>query len=282
MEVPDIGRLWRVRRVDFLLTVAGLAIVAAIFGMAVLAPFLAPYDPCTSVDKGLLPPSLKHPLGTDNLGRDMLSRVIYGSRTVLLVVLSSTFISMALGTLIGLISGYFGGYVDRLLSLVMDSIYSFPGLILAIAVAAMLGPGVVNTVVAISAVYVPTYFRMVRGQVLTVKSQLYVEAAKALGADHKTIMLKYILPNVLPILPVVFSMNVADAVLTEAALSFLGLGVPAPTPDWGFDLRNGQRNLLAGYWWISTFPGFFIVLLALGFSLLGEGLNELLNPSRRW
>jgi len=165
---------------------------------------------------------------------------------------------------------------------VMDSIYAFPGLILAIAVAAMLGPGVVNTVVAISAVYVPTYFRMVRGQVLTVKSQLYVAAAKALGANHKTIMLKYILPNVLPILPVVFSMNVADAVLTEAALSFLGLGVPAPTPDWGFDLRNGQRNLLAGYWWISTFPGFFIVLLALGFSLLGEGLNELLNPSRRW
>ena len=274
--------LWKSRRVDALLTLAGGVIIASIMVMAVAAPLIAPYDPYVSVNKALLPPSAKHIMGTDNLGRDVFSRVVYGSRVVLVVVLTSTLVSMAVGTVLGLLSGYFGGLIDRVLSVLMDSIYAFPGLILAIAVAAMLGPGVVNTVVAISAVYVPTYFRMIRGQVLSVKSQLYVEAAKDLGADHKTIMLKYILPNVLPVLPVVFSMNVADAVLTEAALSFLGLGVPAPTPDWGFDLRNGQRNLLAGYWWISTFPGLFIVLLALGFSLLGEGLNELLNPSRRW
>ncbi|RLG50775.1 MAG: ABC transporter permease [Thermoproteota archaeon] len=276
-----IRRYWRVKRVDLALTLTGAIIVAWIIAMAALAPVVAPYDPYVSVDDVLLPPSREHLMGTDNLGRDVFSRILYGSRTVMAVVLASTMLSMGVGTLVGLVSGYFGGLVDRVLSLVMDSIYAFPGLILAIAVAAMLGPGVSNTVVSISIVYIPTYFRMIRGQVLSVKSQLYVEAATALGAPHKVIMLKYILPNVIPVLPVVFSMNVADAVLTEAGLSFLGLGVPAPTPDWGFDLRNGQRNLLAGYWWGSTFPGFMIVLLAVGFSLLGEGLNELISPERR-
>ncbi|RLF02765.1 MAG: ABC transporter permease [Thermoprotei archaeon] len=275
-------KLLRRRPVDTALTLAGAVTVATIAIMAIASPIVAPYDAYVSVDKALLPPSPKHLMGTDNLGRDVYSRVVYGSRIVLAVVLTSTLVSMGIGTLLGLISGYFGGVLDRALSVVMDSIYAFPGLILAIAFAAMLGPGVYNTIVSISVVYIPTYFRMVRGQVLSVRSSLYVEAAKALGATHRRIMSRYILPNVLPILPVIFSMNVADAVLTEAALSFLGVGVPAPTPDWGFDLRNGQRNLLAGYWWPSTFPGLFIVILALGFSLLGEGLNELLNPSRRW
>ena len=282
MLLESLAKLLRRRPVDTSLTLAGAAIVAAMAFMALAAPLIAPYDPYVSVDKALLPPSSSHPMGTDNLGRDVYSRVIYGSRIVLAVVLTSTLVSMAIGTALGLVSGYFGGVLDRALSVVMDSIYAFPGLILAIAFAAMLGPGVYNTIVSISVVYIPTYFRMVRGQVLSVKSSLYVEAAKALGASHGRIMWRYILPNVLPILPVIFSMNVADAVLTEAALSFLGVGVPAPTPDWGFDLRNGQRNLLAGYWWPSTFPGIMIVVLALGFSLLGEGLNELLNPSRRW
>lgn len=260
----------------------GLVIVLVISFMAIAAPLVAPYDPLSSVDKALLPPSTNHIMGTDNLGRDVLSRLIYGSRTVMTVVLLSTIISMSIGTVAGLISGYFGGIVDRVLSLTMDSIYSFPGLILAIAIASMLGPGVMNTVISISIVYIPTYFRMIRGQTLSVKNQLYVEAAEALGASKLTILRKYVLPNVITVIPVVFSMNVADAVLTEAGLSFLGLGVPSPTPDWGFDLKNGQRNLLAGYWWISIFPGIMIVILALGFSLLGEGLNELLNPERRY
>ncbi len=282
ISLENLYKLARRRKLDFLLTVVGGTIVFIVIVMAILAPYISPYDPYRSVNKALLPPSDQHFMGTDNLGRDVFSRVIYGSRTVMFVTLVSTILSMSIGTLLGLISGFYGRIVDRILSIIMDSIYAFPGLILAIAVAAMLGPGVINTVVSISVVYIPTYFRMIRGQVLSVKNQLYVEAAVALGARSHTILFKYILPNVLPILPVVFSMNIADAVLTEAGLSFLGLGVPAPIPDWGFDLKNGQRNLLAGYWWISLFPGVFIVLLAIGFSLLSEGLNELLNPSRRW
>ncbi|RLE78905.1 MAG: ABC transporter permease [Thermoprotei archaeon] len=278
----SLRRLWKARRLDLLFTIIGLVIVIIISFMAIAASLVAPYDPLSSVDKALLPPSFKHIMGTDNLGRDVFSRLVYGSRTVMTVVLLSTFISMSIGTVAGLISGYFGGIVDRVLSLTMDSIYSFPGLILAIAIASVLGPGVMNTVISISIVYIPTYFRMVRGQTLSIKNQLYVEAAEAMGASKLTILWKYVLPNVITVIPVVFSMNVADAVLTEAGLSFLGLGVPSPTPDWGFDLKNGQRNLLAGYWWISIFPGIMIVILALGFSLLGEGLNELLNPERRY
>lgn len=272
-----LRKYWRRQRLDVALTFFGLGIVLLVIVMAVAAPLLAPYNPVISVDDSLLPPSPRHPMGTDSLGRDVYSRVLYGARIVLIVVLTSTTVSLVAGSTLGLISGYFGGAVDRVLSVVMDSIYAFPGLILAIAVAAMLGPGVLNTVISISVVYIPTYFRMVRGHVLSVKGRLFVEAAKALGASDWTVMTRYVLPNVLVTIPVVFSMNVADAVLTEAALSFLGLGVPAPTPDWGFDLKNGQRNLLSGYWWPALWPGFFITLLALGFSLVGEGLNELVG-----
>lgn len=278
--MESLRKLWKRQRLDVALTLAGAAIVLLVVFMALAAPLLAPYSPVVSVDDALLPPSARHPMGTDSLGRDVYSRVLYGAQIILIVVLTSTTVSLVLGSTLGLISGYFGGSVDRVLSVIMDSVYAFPGLILAIAVAAMLGPGILNTVISISVVYIPTYFRMVRGHVLSVKGRLFVEAAKALGASDWTIMVKYVLPNVLVTIPVVFSMNVADAVLTEAALSFLGLGVPAPTPDWGFDLKNGQRNLLSGYWWPALWPGFFITLLALGFSLVGEGLNELVGGER--
>lgn len=281
MIVEVLARYWRRKRIDLLLTLAGLSIVLAVVFMALAAPLIAPYNPYVSVDAALLPPGPRHPMGTDSLGRDVYSRVIYGSRIVLTVVLASTLTSMAVGSLLGLVSGYFGGATDRVLSVIMDSIYAFPGLILAIAIAAMLGPGIVNSVVSISVVYIPTYFRMIRGNVLSTKGRLYVEAARALGAPDLTIMTRYVLPNVILTIPVVFSMNVADAVLTEAALSFLGLGVPTPIPDWGFDLKNGQRNLLSGYWWPSMWPGIFIIVLALGFSLLGEGLSELTGESSR-
>jgi peptide/nickel transport system permease protein len=217
-------------------------------------------------------------LGTDNLGRDMWSRIAFGGRSVVLIALLAALVSMGIGVPIGLLSGFFGGRFDQLLSLVMDSIYSFPGLILAIALAAMLGPGIFNIAIAISVVYIPTYFRIIRGQVLAIKESLYVEAATSLGASAREILMLYVLPNVIPSIVVVFSLNIADSILTEAGLSFLGLGLPPPTPDWGYDLSRGKDFLAAGIWWPITFPGVMITMVALGFALLGEGLGEILNP----
>ena len=160
----------------------------------------------------------------------------------------------------------------------MDSIYSFPGLILAIAFAAMLGPGVINITLAVSVIYIPTYFRLVRGQVLTLKEELYVEAAHSIGAKKIVILFKYIFPNVIATVVVVFSLNIADAIMTEAALSYIGLGLPAGIPDWGMDISIGKSFLPSGVWWMITFPGLAIMILALGFTMLGEGLAEILNP----
>jgi len=217
-------------------------------------------------------------LGTDNLGRDVVSRIIWGARTVMGVAISASLLSLALGVSIGLISGFTGGRLDKTFSLIMDSIYSFPGLILAIAMVSMLGPGVINVAVAVSVVYVPTFFRVVRGQVLSVKEELYVEAARSLGAKPLNILRLYIFPNVIPSVVVVFSLSVADAILTEAGLSFIGLGLPPDIPDWGYDVSKGASFLVAGHWWLVTFPGLMITLVATGFSLLGEGLSEILNP----
>jgi peptide/nickel transport system permease protein len=220
----------------------------------------------------------KFTLGTDNLGRDILSRLIWGARTVLGVAVLSALLSSAIGISLGLISGFVSGPFDRVLSLIMDSVYSFPGLLLAIAMAAMLGPGLVNVAVAISVIYIPTFFRVVRGQVLSIKEELYIEAARSLGAKSISILTRYIFPNVIPSVVVVFSLNIADAILTEAGLSFIGLGLPPDVPDWGFDLSKGHQFLVAGHWWMITLPGIMITLVAMGFSLLGEGLSEILNP----
>jgi peptide/nickel transport system permease protein len=221
---------------------------------------------------------LRFMLGTDNLGRDITSRLVWGARTVLGVALSSALLASAFGIPLGLISGFVSGRLDKVLSLTMDSIYSFPGFLLAIAMATMLGPGVINVAIAISVIYIPTFFRVVRGQVLAIKEQLYVEAARSLGARASDILIRYIFPNVIPSVVVVFSLNIADAILTEAGLSFIGLGLPPDVPDWGYDLSKGHQFLVAGHWWMITFPGVLISLVAAGFSLLGEGLSEMLNP----
>jgi peptide/nickel transport system permease protein len=219
-----------------------------------------------------------YPLGTDNLGRDIISRLIWGARTVLGVAITSALLSSSIGITLGLLSGFVSGGLDRVLSLVMDSLYAFPGLLLAIAMATMLGPGLLNVAVAISVIYIPTFFRVVRGQVLSVKEELYVEAAYSLGAKSWEILTRYIFPNVIASVVVVFSLNIADAILTEAGLSFIGLGLPPDVPDWGYDLSKGHQFLVAGRWWMITFPGILIALVAAGFSLLGEGLSEILNP----
>ncbi len=252
----------------------GLGIVLAVIFMALAAPILTPYDPTRTVGDPFAPPSFKHPMGTNKLGMDMWSRTLYGARTVLYVVFLAIAVCMAIGIPLGLVSGYFGGKIDRGLSMVMDAVYSFPSLVLAIALAVALGPSLMNAAIAIAVVYIPTYFRMVRGQVLSIKSEQFIEEAKVLGLPTGRILLRHVLPHLIPTIMVVFSLNAADAVLTEAALSFLGLSVQFPTPDWGYDLYLGRGFLLSGYWWLVFFPGFMITLLAIGFALIGEGLSE--------
>jgi len=269
------------RGVEVYLAIAGAVLLVTVVGLTLLSPYIAPYNPIVEVGPALQPPSGQYPMGTDHLGRDVYSRVLYGAIVALEVSAISSLLSSLIGTPFGLLSGFLGGKTDRLFSLIMDSVYAFPGLILAIAIAAMMGPGVINMSIAIAVVYIPTYFRMIRGQVLSIKEELYVDAARALGAKNSTILFRYIFANVIPSLAVVLSLNVADAILTEAGLSYLGLGIPPPTPDWGFDLSKGKSFLPGGYWWMITFPGLMIVIVVLGFSLLGEGLNQILNPRLR-
>jgi peptide/nickel transport system permease protein len=194
------------------------------------------------------------------------------------VSILSVIVCLLVGVPIGLFASYKGGFTDKVASLVMDSIYAFPGLVLAIAIAAMLGPGVVNMALSIAVVYVPSYFRIIRSQVLTIKELPYVDAARMMGAKTKTTLLSYVLPNVIPSIVSVATINFADAILTAAGLTFVGLGLSVSTPDWGWDLTYGRRLLTSGAWWVITFPGVMVVLLALGFTLLGEGLSELFNP----
>ncbi len=273
------GRRWY--GAEWYMTVIGGLIVAFIVLLTLvsfLTPNLAPYDPEARSGTPFEPPNAAHLFGTDQLGRDIFSRIIYGSQIVLQVALLSATFSLVVGVPIGLFSGFVGGWIDRVLSLIMDSIYSFPGLILAIALAAMLGAGVLNISIAIAVVYVPIFFRLVRGQVLSIKEELYVEAARSLGARGRTILWQYIFPNVIPSIVVVFSLNIADAIITEAGLAFIGLGVDPSRPDWGYDIYRGRAELVGGRWWPVTFPGLAIASVALGFSMFGEGLSEILNP----
>jgi peptide/nickel transport system permease protein len=221
-------------------------------------------------DKGFI-------FGTNQIGQDVFSRIIWGTRIALIVGFFSAIVAVIFGVPMGLLSGFIGGPLDRVLTLIMDSLYSFPGLILAIAIAAVLGPGIGNIIVAIAAVYIPTYYRIVRGQTLTVKEQLYVEGARSLGAKWTTILARYVFPNIIPSIVIIFSVNVADAILTEAGLSFIGLGLPPDTPDWGIDLARGQ-DYLRRAWWLITFPGLMVAAVTLGWSMLGESLSEILNP----
>jgi len=216
-------------------------------------------------------------MGTNQIGQDVFSRIIWGTRIALIVGLSSAMISFLLGVPLGLFSGFIGGPLDRILTLLMDSLYSFPGLILAITIAAVLGPGIRNIIVSIAVLYIPTYYRIVRGQTLQVKEELYVEAARSLGTSWFSILVKYIFPNVIPSVVIIFSVNVGDAILTEAGLSFLGFGLPPDTPDWGIDLARGQ-DYVRRAWWLITFPGLMVTMVTLSFSMLGESLSEILNP----
>ena len=273
------GTARRKYRTEWWIMIAGALVIAFIVAMTIFPHLFTRYSP-NDQDAGgqLTPPSREHIMGTDNLSRDMWARVVYGAQTILGVAIAAALLSAIIGIPLGLLSGFAGGIFDRILSLVMDSVYSFPGLILAIAFAAMLGPGIINITLAVAVVYIPTYFRLVRGQTLSIKEEVYVEAARAIGARRVTILGRYVFPNVIATVVVVLSLNIADAILTESALSYIGLGLPAGIPDWGMDLSMGKKFLPSGIWWMITFPGLMIMLLALGFTMLGEGLAEILNP----
>ncbi|UCD97285.1 MAG: ABC transporter permease [Candidatus Bathyarchaeota archaeon] len=261
--------------------IIGTLIVFTILLITALGPFISPHDPTipnVNPPPNPSPPSANFPLGTNLLGQDMLSRILCGGSIMIQVAFLSVVFCFLIGVPIGLLSSYVGGSLDKTFTLVMDSFYAFPGLVLAIAIAAMMGRGVINLALSIGVVYVPSYYRIVRSQVLTIKELPYTEAARASGARGRTILLRYILPNVVPSIVVVATVNFADAILTAAGLTFIGLGVGIDVPDWGWDLSKGRELLPSGAWWVITFPGIMIVLLALGFTLIGEGLSELLNP----
>jgi len=261
------------------MVILGIIIVSALVIMTVIAPWIAPHDPIAiGVGPIRAPPSSEFPMGTNHLGQDMLSRILSGGSIMLQISALSVLVCFLIGVPLGLFSSYVGGTFDKACSLVIDAIYAFPGLVIAIAIAAMLGPGVVNMALSIAVVYIPSYFRIVRSQVLSVKELTYVEAARAAGAKWHTILFRYIFPNVISSIVVVVTINFADAVLTAAGLTFIGLGVTKDIPDWGWDLTDGRALLPSGTWWVITFPGLMIILLALGFTLIGEGLSELLNP----
>lgn len=219
-------------------------------------------------------------MGTNDIGQDVLSRLIWGTRVAIVIGFSSSIISLLIGLPLGLLAGYFSGKADRTLSLVMDSLYAFPGLILAIAITAVLGPSIYNVIVAIAVLYIPTYYRIVRGQTMTVKEEVFIEAAQSIGARRWEILWRYVFPNVIPSVAIIFSINVADAILTGAGLSFLGLGLPPTIADWGIDLARGQRHIQTA-WWLITFPGTAIMLIVLAFTMMGEGLMEIFNPKLR-
>jgi peptide/nickel transport system permease protein len=275
--IPGIASLAK-RGLAGWLVLFGAILTAAIIVMTLISPWISPYNPTALTENLLLPPSSQFLFGTDDLGRDMFSRVLSGGGIMLQVSIISVLVCMMIGIPLGLFSSYTGGAVDKFVSLIMDSVYAFPGLILAIALSIVLGTGVINMALSIAVVYVPSYFRVIRSQVLSIKELPYIEAANAAGAKKRTILSRYVLPNVVPSTVVVATVNFADAILTAAGLTFIGMGVNASIPDWGWDLQNGRRLLVSGDWWVIAFPGLMIILLALGFTLMGEGLSELLNP----
>ncbi|MQA33363.1 ABC transporter permease [Modestobacter roseus] len=233
-----------------------------------------------SVADRLQAPSLEHPFGTDDLGRDVLSRVVLGATVSLRVGLIAVSISLVVGTLIGLLAGFYGKWVDDALMRFMDMLFAFPAVLLAISIVAILGPGLTNTTIAIGIVYIPIFARVTRSSVLSVREEVYVRASRSVGSSDLRLLFRHVLPNAAPPIIVQTSVSLAFAVLSEAALSFLGLGTQPPDPSWGLMLSEG-RGYIELAWWIAVFPGLAIFLLVLSFNLLGDGLRDVLDPRQR-
>lgn len=255
----------------------GVIVLAAVCALA--APWLAPYGPLDQHhDAFRVAPSGEHWLGTDGLGRDVLSRLLHGARISLEVASVSVLLALSVGATLGLCAGYFGGWLDEALSRLMDMLFAFPDIVLALVIMAVLRPGQWNLVLAIAVVYTPVFARVARGSALAIKQRPYVEAARALGAGHVRLMARHILPNIAAPLLVQATLSLALAILAEAALSFLGLGVEAEAPSWGSMLMDGKDLLPQGVWWLAVFPGLAITALVLSFNVLGDGLRDALEP----
>ncbi|MBW3619681.1 MAG: ABC transporter permease [Actinobacteria bacterium] len=259
----------------FGLVVLGLLVVAALLG-----ELLAPHGANAQGFEFYAAPSLDHPFGTDNLGRDVFSRVLIGARTSLQVGAVSVGISLVAGTLLGLVAGYRGGWLDAVLMRSMDVLFAFPIVLLAIAIVAVLGPSITNAMIAIGVAFTPIFARVVRGSVLSVREEVFVRAVRSLGASDVRIVLRHILPNVAAPIIVQTSLSFAFAILTEAALSFLGVGVQPPTPAWGLMLQEG-RGVIDLAWWMGLFPGLAIFLTVMAFNVVGDGLRDALDPKQR-
>lgn len=263
------------------LTMVGLMIIIALIFIAISAPWLAPYDPF-DVDTGnrLKPPSSEHLLGTDDMGRDILSRILYGSRISIMVGVVVLTISLSMGVPLGAVSGYFGGKIDSALMRITDIFLGLPSLVLALSIAAALGRGIMNTMIAISITWWPWYARLVRGQTLSIREMGYIEAARAAGGSSFRIILTHVLPNCISPIVVAASMDMGYTILTAAGLGFIGLGAQPPSPEWGLMISIG-RTYMMNYPWVATFPGLAILITVLGFNLVGDGLRDLLSPRLR-
>ncbi|MEE8630111.1 MULTISPECIES: ABC transporter permease [Methylobacterium] len=250
--------------------------------VAVFSPWLTPYDPVASdVSVALQPPSAAHWAGTDQLGRDVLSRIVEATRLDLAIALSAVGLSFALGAVIGGVSGYAGGRLDRVVGRLVDVLMAFPLFVLAMALVAALGNRVENIVIATAIINLPFYIRFARAEVNVRRDAGYVEAARAGGEGHLAVVLRFLLPNVLPAMAVQISLNLGWAILNAAGLSFIGLGVRPPTPEWGILVAEGARFITTGKWWLVAFPGLALMLAVLCFNLLGDGLRDILDPRMR-
>ena len=259
----------------------GVIVIVALSLAAVFAPLISPADPLhMDFDALMQPPSMDHPAGTDSLGRDNLSRIIWGGRVSLQVGVLSMVIATVIGVSAGLAAGYYGRWIDTIIMRIVDAILAFPALLLAILMVAVLGPSLRNAMFAIAVVFIPSFARVTRANTLSIREKEYVEGARAIGASATRIMLRTILPNTLSTVIVQVSLGMSYAILIEAGLSFLGLGIQPPTPSWGYMLATG-REFITLAWWLTTFPGLAIFVTVLSWNFIGDGLREALDPRQQ-
>ena len=268
------------------LTIIGLVITLTFIAIALFAPTLQNIGWLQDPTEALANPIHEAPgadywFGTTRQGYDVFSRTLYGTQAALKVVVLATTISLILGVPLGMVSGYLGGKIDKVLIFFMDTIYTLPGLLLSVTLAFVVGKGVLNAALALSIAYVPQYYRIVRNHTTSVKTELFIEAAQAMGAPTSRILSRYLFFNVIQSVPVLFTLNAADAILILGGLGFLGLGLPPEVPEWGHDLRLALDALPTGIWWSATFPGLAMTTMVTGLSLVGEGLGDMLNPNTR-